>query len=1529
MGFTPANTSLLEGPGDAYFFENGIHSGPFAPPSLHACELRNLPSGLVLPLDLALFPGRVKSWPDSLIRCLSTLLVVRYLDRDDGQTVAGFQFGGLKVSLVSDVDVVCNQAPLEIGNRVWCDGNSGTAAANNNGVQDPGEPGVSGATVTLDCVGDTPVTVNTSANGDYLFTDAIYQASSNASSIPRDGSCSVSVNLVSQASLFAAVCGTSMATTLDAGGAGPGADLRDSDAADLGGGLAGANITTGEAGENDHTVDIGIRYAPPVSDYGDAPASYSTLTGAGHVLPMSATLYLGACVDAEAAGQPSAAFGDPADGDDANDLGTALSVAGTCTGGDDEDGVTFTSMIAACGTATVSVASQGTGGVLNAWLDFNADGDFLDTGEQIFMNQALTGGGATDALNFTVPCAAESGNTYARFRVATASGLTSVSLASDGEVEDYMVVSKGRDFGDAPASYATAGAGAASHAVDPATALYLGACVDTEADGQPVAAESPATGDDLSAGLSNLGTCVGNDDEDGVTFDDMLIACGTSNLTVTSSLAGRLDAWIDFNGDGDFGDAGEQIYTSQAVAAGANSLSYSVSCSAETDAVTYARFRVSTSGGLGSAGPAMDGEVEDYEVTTKGLDFGDAPDTYLTDGTGAASHVVDPATPLYLGACVDTEGDGQAVIAGAPATGDDLGVGLSTLGTCAQADDEDGVSFDDMLVACGTSNLTATASQAGLLDAWVDFNGDGDFGDAGEQIFSSEAVAAGANALSYSVPCSTESASVTYARFRVSTAGGLSAAGQAMDGEVEDYDVTTKGLDLGDAPDTYLTSSGAGGASHAVDPASPLYLGACVDTEADGQPVAAGSPATGDDLGAGLSSLGTCSGNDDEDGVTFDDMLVACGASNLTVTASQVGMLDAWVDFNGDGDFADAGEQVLASQTIAAGANAVTYSVPCSAESVEVTYARFRVSTAGGLASSGPAMDGEVEDYEVTTKGLDFGDAPDTYLTTVGSGGASHAVDPATPLYLGACVDTEINGQPSVAKDPATGDDIGAGLSSLGTCAGNDDEDGVSFDDMLVACGTSNLTATASMAGLLDAWVDFNDDGDFSDAGEQILTSQPVAAGSNSLSYSVPCAAETDTVTYARFRVSTAGGLSSGGSAMDGEVEDYEVTTKGLDFGDAPDTYGTTNGVDGASHVVNPDAPFYLGACVDTETDGQPVVAGSPADGDNLGAGNSALGTCTGAGDEDGVTFPDGMAMGAACEMTSLTVDLVNPDGVTPALLHAWIDFNNNGSFEASELITAAAGQGLTAGSNTVTYDVPCDAVAANPTYARFRLSSSAATGPTGLVMAGEVEDYAFQVKPIDCGDSPDAGLGGADYCTNDGNEPAWHVLLDDGPTLGSTVDQDICMEADPMALGDLDDGVVLVDGEIVINQEACLMVDGGTTGGQLDAWIDWLEDGEYGSEEDNLFYLVNGVAGSFTLTPGANEICFDAPPSLSDVLNARFRISTAGGLDACGGALDGEVEDYQFEGINSVLAIPTMSEWGFGLLILLLAAVGVRRMSM
>lgn len=670
------------------------------------------------------------------------------------------------------------------------------------------------------------------------------------------------------------------------------------------------------------------------------------------------------------------------------------------------------------------------------------------------------------------------------------------------------------DYGDAP----DVGAGTANgdyqttaldtgarHLLGVTNAPYLGACVDSDGG---FLQNTSADADDITAGTP-VGTCAGTDDEDGVVFSGAFTPGSTASFSVTAGgpTACTLDAWVDWNQNGDFGDSGEQIATSQTIPTGAPTVLTPVVPAGAIPGSTYARFRCSTAGGLTPSGPAADGEVEDYLIGIIGHDAGDAPASYGTQGAGRAQHVITPGTGLTLGSCVDTEPDGQPSVG---ANGDDTNAGTSRVGSCF--DDEDGVIFDGAVVTCTTLDITVNAGAAGLLDAWIDYNRDGDFGDAGEQIFISQSLVAGLNGLSTVVPCAA-TGGASYARFRLSSAGGLAPAGDAADGEVEDYAVTIEVLDFGDAPDSYGTTIGADGARHVVVPG--YSLGATIDSEANGQP-----------------NVGATGDGADEDGVTMPATLIACSSVNIPVTVTNTAavnarLLDAWIDFDGNGTF-DAGDRIATGLALAAGANNVAVNVPCSTVTA-ASYARFRLSNQGVSGPDGLSDDGEIEDYAVALQGLDFGDAADpTYPTLLASNGARHAVLPSNNPHLGASVDTEADGAPNAG---ANGDDS----------AGTDDENGVTYGPLIPGETGSVTIVAGSTGGLVNHWIDLNRDGDWSDIGEQIVTEQVFAAGSSQdFTFLVP-ADTTPGGTVSRTRISSQSALGVTGAASDGEIEDHLV----------------------------------------------------------------------------------------------------------------------------------------------------------------------------------------------------------------------------------------------------------------------------------------------------------------------------------------------------------------------------------------------------
>ena len=186
-------------------------------------------------------------------------------------------------------------------------------------------------------------------------------------------------------------------------------------------------VVSGETVEN---VDFGswrFQNDGDRLDYGDAIdypflSGYPTLLvhdGARHVFNAAGPL-LGSHWDAEPDGQP----GINANGDDTD-------------GSDDEDGVQWLSDLQAGSSSHLQVTVSNQTGYLNGWIDFNADGDWADSGEQILTDHRVVPG--VHDIVVHVPSDAAHGTAFARFRVNLNGNLSHDGLALNGEVEDYVV----------------------------------------------------------------------------------------------------------------------------------------------------------------------------------------------------------------------------------------------------------------------------------------------------------------------------------------------------------------------------------------------------------------------------------------------------------------------------------------------------------------------------------------------------------------------------------------------------------------------------------------------------------------------------------------------------------------------------------------------------------------------------------------------------------------------------------------------------------------------------------------------------------------------------------------------------------------------------------------------------------------------------------------------------------------------------------------------------------------------------------
>jgi hypothetical protein len=185
------------------------------------------------------------------------------LNNQDGLTIHRWndsQFG--KAGAMGDLELLCDQAPIEVGNRVWLD-------VNNNGQQDPAEPPLAGVNVVLmasDAVTQLGSAI-TDASGRYLFSSAPGTSTGSFvygidSLTPNTTGFRVTINPNSTPNQTALAGLTLTSATQPAVASDPSATDSDSNAAVLVSEHI-AIVDTGDPGVNDHTIDFG--YLPTYS----------------------------------------------------------------------------------------------------------------------------------------------------------------------------------------------------------------------------------------------------------------------------------------------------------------------------------------------------------------------------------------------------------------------------------------------------------------------------------------------------------------------------------------------------------------------------------------------------------------------------------------------------------------------------------------------------------------------------------------------------------------------------------------------------------------------------------------------------------------------------------------------------------------------------------------------------------------------------------------------------------------------------------------------------------------------------------------------------------------------------------------------------------------------------------------------------------------------------------------------------------------------------------------------------------------
>ncbi|MDJ0756476.1 MAG: GEVED domain-containing protein [Ardenticatenaceae bacterium] len=563
-------------------------------------------------------------------------------------------------------------------------------------------------------------------------------------------------------------------------------------------------------------------------------------------------------------------------------------------------------------------------------------------------------------------------------------------------------------------------------------------------------------------------------------------------------------------------------------------------------------------------------------------------------------------------------------------------------------------------------------------------------------------------------------------------------------------------VDAGDLPDTFDTALASSGPTHGTS--ADLFLGSCVDSDTDGAADGeAGVDGSGGDDAGDSSTPGQINGScsptgDDDDGITLLTPLIpgaqACIAVTATNNTGAAANLYSFIDFNGDGDFDGDTDDLLDGGDFAGGvatipdggvSNAIyCFNVPAGATfNGGDTHFRWRLTAAdlgtdvlsGDTPWNGGVPDGEVEDYYQP-------------LTCVGN---FVFADTGTTAGQQDAGDTGLNGVTvnlnwgGADNDPDTAGDNLVFSTTTAQLGGVDGK--YQFCGLTPGTYRVELPAAPVGSGFATAVNSGTDDVDDSDGQQTIGYGGPVlgpvftiaAPNYGGSLFSLPTSEDSTG--------DNPGTINGFPDSSDDLTFDFGfVDSATQDWGDLPDSFGTSAVNGGAAHTVS--GP-YMGSCVDRETSGYPTI---PADGEDKSqaAPSGTTGTCsTPFDDEDGVS-PTGNWSDGSGELTVIS----NGD----ACLNVWLDYTD-GSAPGSDGDFGdtldgvdehvVENQAVSSGPNAISFSLPADVANNAAFYLRVRLTAEDSGGgcggaeayggtaaSAGLATSGEVEDYFLSFNP-------------------------------------------------------------------------------------------------------------------------------------------------------------------------------------------------------
>ena len=499
------------------------------------------------------------------------------------------------------------------------------------------------------------------------------------------------------------------------------------------------------------------------------------------------------------------------------------------------------------------------------------------------------------------------------------------------------------------------------------------------------------------------------------------------------------------------------------------------------------------------------------------------------------------------------------------------------------------------------------------------------------------------------------------------------------------------------------------------------------------------------------------------------------------------------------------------------------------------------------------------------------------------------------------------------------------------TATGDTGDDGVIVPNFLAGEAKTIPVQVTGASGYLQSWFDWNDDGDFTDAGEQVATNVQDTDNDGIINLPVdsPSNAQPGN-TIARFRWATVQNVTYQEQADDGEVEDYQFSITApspftcdatlyqsiaMPTANDPSQLSSIS-VSGSSETVTPvgntsHGVSYNAACYNVLDNFIYAIERTPA-GDTLvrvenngvatrmGLLSQALGSQPGAGDmdESGNLY---VRVGGSEDLFRINVTTQQVTVIPSSMsTFAVADFAYNPTDGLMYGVASNSGQ-------LYSLNPANGAIAAigagDPSLTVFGAQYFDNAGHLYGLENATGDLYRFELTDgtaviVATGGSPASGndgascrggtLSNADYTDAPASFGAAAHLYIPGLILGNAIDFETNAQysADASAEGVDDDGLFIP--EITQGQSGTIKARVIGTGGYLQGWIDWNDNGTFESLEQVATDLQD------TDNDGQIFIPVTAPPTAATTETiVRFRWSTDMGLGASEFANDGEVEDY------------------------------------